>query len=265
MVTVINIESRPLGSLEYRTASRRGARKARLPVLRARVRGLPAGLDCIVAAADLQGRDRRGKLLGEALAAALGKNPLRKRLPPAARTAVILAGDMFTHARLSRMGGKGDVDGVWIALARKRRWLVGVLGNHDLYRGAVPEELVADVADGTQMYLLNGQTVEVDGLRVGGVGGSVRGINKGSAEEQRYLQRVAPALAGSPDVLVLHHGPAVRPGQDLGLVRLRELVEQAPPTLVIYGHKPSELLHRLPSGAQLLNVRETVVVLERTD
>lgn len=269
---ILDMDTKAFARVRYRTASRSGERDARLSFFRARVNRLPPGVDGVLAAADLQGREpaangkqRHRRLLGEYLAERLGgKGILRRRLPAGDRLGVVLAGDMYARPNLSRMGGKGEVSHVWQALARRNRWVTGVLGNHDEYCGGEPEGRLSDQLDGGgPTHLLNGETVSVDGLLLGGVGGSVRAPNRGSSDEERYLGRVATVLERKPELLLLHHGPSLQPGRDQGLVRLREMLEQAPPLLVIYGHRPSEMLHELPSGTQLLNVQERAVLLTR--
>lgn len=269
---ILEMDSRAFARLRYRTASRCGERDAQLPLFRARVDRLPPELDGILAAADLQGREpaangkqRHRRLLGEYLAEKLGgKGPLRKRVPAGERLGIVLAGDMFARSNLSRMGGKGEVSHVWQALARRNRWVTGVLGNHDLYAGEEPVGRISEQPGGGGLtHLLNGGTISVDGLRFGGVGGSVRAPNRGSSDETRYLQRVASVLERSPELLLLHHGPSLQPGRDQGIVRLGEMLQQVEPLLVIYGHRPSEMFHELPSGTQLLNVQERAVLLTR--
>ncbi len=56
MLSIVELDPEPIADLRYLNAARRGGTEVRhLTVQRATVRGLPDGLDAIVAASDLQG------------------------------------------------------------------------------------------------------------------------------------------------------------------------------------------------------------------
>lgn len=93
-------------------------------------------------------------------------------VPPLDRVGVILAGDLFARPGLDRRGGSGDVRAVWLALARRCRWVAGVAGNHDLFgpKPSVPDFQVFCQSPG--VHFLDGDVAELEGLRIGGLSGS---------------------------------------------------------------------------------------------
>ena len=137
MLEVIEIEEAAVADLRYLNASRRGGTEVcHLAIQRARVRGLPESLDAIIATSDLQGivhdpRTRESTLLGVAVAELLEELAFDAVLPPAQRTGVIMAGDMYSVPAANERGGFGSVASVWEAFAGPFAWVIGVAGNHD--------------------------------------------------------------------------------------------------------------------------------------
>lgn len=262
---VRDVDRSPWRELPYLDAGRAGAIESRrLPVLRGTVDGLPRGLDALVVAADLQGREvpapgRPPRLLGEALADAL--EAWADALPDPARTGVLLAGDLFVDEALAERGGLGDVRPVWRALARAGRWVAGVAGNHDAFGDAREQ---ARFAREPGVHLLDGHVRALDGLRVGGVGG----IPGNPRRPQRkapaaFLEALLGVLDDRPDVLVLHPPPVV-PAARRGEALVNEALDATGRgVLVVCGHAHwPEPLHAL-GPHQVLNVDGRVVVLER--
>lgn len=261
-LSIARVEPVPLTHLRYSNAARRGGTEsARLPVCRAVARGLPPELDALVATSDLQGvvidpRTRESALLGCAAAELLEELAFDGALPAAARTGVVLAGDLYSVPGADKRGGHGDVAPVWAAFAERFAWVAGVAGNHDD---------VAAVARSPRVHLLDTEQVEVAGLSLGGVGLICGNPDKrGRRGEQDQLERLALVAVAGVDVLICHEGPAGDAEQP-GHPGVRALVEEHEVPLTICGHVHwDDPLAALPAG-QVLNVDARVVVLVRGD
>jgi Icc-related predicted phosphoesterase len=244
---IVSIEPKPFQELRYLNASRRGrAEVARLPFHRGRAE-LPAAWDALVVASDLQGIatpawGEPAALLGVSVARAIEEMDL-------GRVVVVLAGDLYSVPEANKRGGFGDVSSVWEAFANVGE-VIGVAGNHDD---------VSRVAHGT---LLDGDVVELDGVRMGGVGlviGNEEKPGRRGTEEQ--LERLYEAMLC--DVLVMHEGPRLDDDRD-GSEAVRDAIEDARMKLVICGHRPwSEPLARIGRATQVLNAHERVMVLQK--
>src|SRR5207237_9699480 len=100
-----------------------------------------------------------------------------------------------------RRGGLGDGRAVLEAFRTGRRWVVGVRGNHDSF-----EEPESAAAAG--MHLLDGSSVTLDGIRLGGVGGVIGNPSKPRMRsEERFMELIRSATGSGIDILVLHEGP----------------------------------------------------------
>ena len=263
---IASIDKRPIHEIPYRTpgGSGRHVVRKRLQILRAQAQGLPAALQGLLVASDLQGFEREegsrrqpGALLGEVLAGEVHALQRRKLIPPRESLGIVLAGDLY--ARIDRRGGIGDVTHVWRAF-RRARWVAGVRGNHDIL-------VLRQADDPVRMYDLDSRTIDVDGLRIGGVGGVT---GNPSMPNRRplpdFLHAVENVLSESPDLLVLHQGPVPESGHSKkGLVELRSLIRQFDrELLVIFGHERRKIaLEQLTPSIQLLNVHERVVLFQR--
>lgn len=190
------IDERPLAEVHYLNAAPRGGTVVeRLPIARAAVGELPGDLDAIIACSDLQGivpgRDGLATLLGVAVAETLEELACGGALPPAMRTGIVLAGDLYSVPEANKRGGHGDVAEVWAAFAERFAWVVGVAGNHDDVSG------IAGLAP--NVHLLDGNVVELDEVRIGGVGGIIG--NKASSGDgpRTHSSRssAAPSARGS--------------------------------------------------------------------
>jgi Icc protein len=227
-----------------------GTEVARLPIVRAHVQALGDELDAIIACSDLQGivtgGDGTAELLGVAVAAQLEDLAFDGALPPAARTGIVLAGDLYSVPAANKRGGRGDVTAVWRAFAERFAWVAGVAGNHD------DVSAVDGLAD--HVHLLDGASTVVDGLRIGGVGGI------GRRDEADFLRALDAALVDAPDVLVLHEGPHGDDRQP-GNAALRAVVEDHEVALTICGHVHWGVAIADHPGGQILNVDTRVVAV----
>lgn len=231
----------------------------RLPVVRGAVTALDAELDAIVACSDLQGvvRDASGatRLLGIAIAEVLEELAVDGIIPPAARTGVILAGDLYSVPAADRRGGHGDVADVWHAFADRFAWVAGVAGNHD------------DVDHvpllGPRVHLLDGDRVELGGIRIGGVGKIIGNPHKrGRRDEHAQLARLDRAIDGGLDLLVVHEGPPGDPGlRQRGNATIRDVIDAGGVPLTICGHEHWHDALAVTAHGQILNVDARCVVL----
>jgi Icc protein len=251
----------PIAEVRYlNAASGGGTVVERLPIVRATlvVEGeLSDELDAIVACSDLQGIVRglegRSELLGIAVADALEELAFDGALPPLARCGAILAGDLYSVPEANKRGGHGEVTDVWAAFAARFAWVAGVAGNHDDVSN-VP-------AIGDTVHLLDGDVVELDGLRIGGVGGIIGNPRKpGRREEAAYLALLERTLDLDPSIVVLHEGPNGDDDQR-GISAIRELLEAGGTPLAIRGHDHWERAIAELDGGQVLNVDARCVVL----
>lgn len=266
---IVHLDREPAHALAYLSAAPRGGTQTReLPLYRARVDRLPAGLDAVLVTSDLQGRsalaDAGGalRLLGEALAEEYATLAELELVPPPQRTGVVLAGDLYAAPGADRMGASGDVRDVWRAFARRFRWVAGVAGNHDLF-GAPAEQARFTREPG--IHLLDGDSVTLDELRIAGLGGICGRPGKPNRRAPDvFVAAVRRLHATRPHLLVLHEGPEGGPDQR-GNPELSTAAD-APRTLVVCGHCHwHDPLADLPGGGQVLNVDARAVLLERAD
>lgn len=273
---LLDVETSPLATVRYLNAARGGGTVSEhLEITRARVRGLPDGLDAILCTSDLQGvvrpqRNGPTTLLGIAVAEKLEELAFDGALPAAERTGVILAGDLYSVPDADKRGGHGDVAEVWRAFASPFAWVAGVAGNHDDTSG-----IASGVAGGGKLHLLDADLAEDIavrwGLRVGGVG-LIAGNpeKKGRRAEDDQLARLELIAESEVDILVCHEGPngvivdPRRPSEErdqLGHAGIRAIVEAHGVPLTVCGHVHwPDPLARLPRGA-ILNVDARVVAL----
>jgi len=272
MMRIKEIDHNPFHSIDFEEVATGHKRvTTTLPLTRAVCEDLPDGVEVIVTAADLQGRelitgrDCPPRLLGEVLADELAVLSELGELPRLDKIGVILAGDLFARPELDRRGGSGDVRQVWNAFACRFRWVVGVAGNHDVFGPgwSIPHFEAFMKTPG--VYFLDGDVVFVDGLTIAGVSGVVGNPRRPfRRSEEDLLAAVAGYLEHRPDVMVMHEGPDGA-SQDLpGVAAIREAIESRPRTLVVRGHAhwPQPLVI-LESDTQILNVDARVVILQR--
>jgi Icc protein len=235
---------------------------------------LPAetGLEAVIVLSDMQyyeATPRPGlarRLISHRVAEELSELSDAGRVPAPAATGVVLAGDFYTVSNLIQRGGTGDVEEVWLDFAQRFRWVAGVAGNHDLFRGEprFPESF------GTlgNVHALHGQTVTFDGIKIAGISGICGNSSKPWRNpEDRLSRTLAGLLARRPDLLLLHEGP----GRGSGSASPADAISAALAThgralpLVVFGHRhwPEPIQQR--GGTTLLSVDSRVVLFTRTD
>jgi len=160
-----------------------------------------------------------------------------------------------------KRGGYGDVREVWRMLAAKAAWVAGVPGNHDLFGGS-PEELAAFRGE-SRMHFLNGDMVELGGLKIAGIGGVLGNPFKPFRwADDDYAAKAEELLAKQPEIFVIHEAPGAPDSPQKGNPVVAEAFAAAKRPLLICGHKHwDEPLGQLPGGAQVLNVHERVAVI----
>jgi hypothetical protein len=274
---ILAIDREPLLELLYRTAIPGGGSSARrLPIMRGRVDRLPDGLAALLIASDLQGvapsRSSGGKdvLLGEVLAEEVERLAREGALPPACAMGVMLAGDLYSAPEGDGRGVPGDVRNVWRTFTRIYPWVVGVSGNHDHF-GNDSESARFRAEPG--VHLLDGDTILLGGLRIGGVGliiGKPVRPGKPAKPNRRSKDAFLGALQGvlheRPDVVILHEGPNGGSSRQYGNPHIRDLLAASGAKLAICGHdhwhRPLadiDIAGRRP--LQVLNVDSRAVLL----
>ncbi len=256
---IASLEGALIREIHYLNAASRGGTDVEcLPVSRGALAApLADQLDALLVCSDLQGvvpgPQGRSELLGVQVAAVLDDLAQAGAIPPAARTGVILAGDLYCVPAANKRGGYGDVADVWNAFARRFAWVVGVAGNHDDVSG------VARLGSG--VHLLDGELAAPDGLRIGGVGGIIGNPRKpGRRSEADQLGAIGRAIDHDLDILVLHEGPSGDDKQP-GNLAIRRAIEAGDVGLTICGHDHWRAPLAAHAGGQILNVDARVVVL----
>lgn len=266
---ILTLDTVPTHTWPYQSAAPRGGSEVRhFPLLRGTVDALPEGLEALLVLSDLQGvaphalHDGAVALLGEVLADTLASLGELGELPLPGHTGVVLAGDLYSDDSATVRGASGDVRAVWNAFAAHYRWVAGVAGNHDTFGGAREE---ARFRRQPGVYLLDGEVVDLEGLRVGGVGGIIGRPDKlGRREETEHLRMMGEVLRAGPELLVLHAGPDVPGSRVRGSASIREVLEGQEGVLVVCGHAHwEEPLAMLAGGTQVLNVDSRAVLLRR--
>ncbi|MEZ5304812.1 MAG: metallophosphoesterase [Verrucomicrobiales bacterium] len=232
---------------------------------------VPPELEGLLLVGDLQcfdpsaSREQDRSLLGFLAAAEIAALCDCGLLPPADRIGVLLTGDLFAIPTLMKRGGTGDVDGIWLEFAKHFRWVAGVAGNHDLFegRGAFCGALMQH----QNIHPLDGTSVELDGLRVGGVSGVLGTRRTGkpwrhSADE--LSEKLLAALSSSPDLLLLHEGPISASQHSGGNSQINEhLGIVSRPPLVAFGHRHWPEPWNEAGKFRFLNLEARIVLLTR--
>ncbi len=266
---ILTLDEVPSHSWPYQSAAPRGGTQTVwFPLLRGTVDTLPDEVSALLVLSDLQGvaphalQDGAVALLGEVLADELAILGELGELPMPGTIGVVLAGDLYSDANANVRGASGDVRAVWQAFAEHFRWVVGVAGNHDTFGGAREQ---ARFQQRPGIHLLDGDVVDLEGLRVGGVGGIIGNADKpGRRDEAEHLRQLGATLRESPELLVLHQGPDVEGTRLRGSPVIRECVSKRKGLLVVCGHAHWVTpLATLQGDVQVLNVDSRVVLLER--
>lgn len=262
-VQITSISEYPIHQISYITAApgNKGVVEQVLPVLLAEVDFLPPGLDAIIATSDLQGIDaKEGRLLGHLVAEELEILASHGKIPSRRKTGIILAGDLY--AQLDKRGGIGDVREVWEAFNSCFSWVAGVAGNHDSF-GNTSEDIKA-FKDKRGINYLDGNIVDIDGVRIAGISGIIGNKNKPFRRPDKAFRKVMRELINKfPDILILHESPNDLDAKLLGNESIRAELEGVSNLLVICGHCywKTPIIH-LPKQVQVLNVDSRVVVLK---
>ncbi|MFP2931663.1 metallophosphoesterase [Pyxidicoccus sp. 3LG] len=266
---ILTLDTVPTQTWPYQSAAPRGgAEICHFPLLSGTVDALPEEVEALLVLSDLQGvaphalHDGAVALLGEVLAETLASLGEVGELPLPGNTGVVLAGDLYSDDSATVRGASGDVREVWRAFAAQFRWVVGVAGNHDTF-GSAREQ--ARFMREPGIHLLDGEAVELEGLRVAGVGGIIGRPDKlGRREEEEHLGLMRTVLREEPGLLVLHAGPDVPGARVRGSAPIREVLEGREGLLVVCGHAHwDEPLATLRGGTQVLNVDSRAVLLRR--
>jgi hypothetical protein len=188
----------------------------------------------------------------------------RGDLPAADRLGVVLAGDFWAEPGCTRRGGLGKVGPVWSAFGGTARWVAGVLGNHDQYDYQRPAQ-EGRIPSACRVALLDGDVVEPDGLRLGGVGGVIGNPSKPRRKsERRFVELLEGVLGRQPDLVILHEPPEVIESGCRGKPVVRDCLLRHRPTLLVCGHCywPTPL-QTLANGTQVCNVDSRLIVALR--
>ncbi|HEY0736746.1 MAG TPA: metallophosphoesterase family protein [Herpetosiphonaceae bacterium] len=266
---ILSLDPTPIHELTYQHAGPNGAVvTAQLPILLAKIAGLPPAIDALVCTSDLQGVEpawltqTTPRLIGECLADELAVLVSIMALPPADRIGIILAGDLYAAPAANQRGVSGDVRAVWTAFRRQFRWVAGVPGNHDRF-GAAAE--AAAFQQYEHQWYLDGGTYTIDTLTIAGIGGIIGNPEKPLRRSpEQYAKDLKRLLQSQPDVLVVHESPALPERNDLGSPIVRTLMDTFGCPLTVCGHSRwDEPFAELPNGTQVINVDSRVVMLVR--
>jgi hypothetical protein len=269
-VRINSIEPDPLVTMDFTHSGPDGdQRVGTLPIVTAFASFPPGPLDALILTAGLKGvrgvpEVRPVCPLGVAVAIWLETMTSAGSLPSCKRTGVILAGGFNSHENHQDDDEVGIATAVWYAFSRRWKWVAGVAGEGD---SAVPDQYDQESSDHKGTFLLDGRAVDLDSLRIGGVGGILDdGINPDSPSGSARFRTLSGLAGIGVDLLVLHESPhGGRDGQP-GSAALRDLLESLPPMLVVCGHDCWDSpMVTLDNGTQILNVAGRVVVLRRQD
>jgi hypothetical protein len=286
---ILSIEAEPIATLPYVNAvSGGGSAYTYLPILQGKVDALPQGLTALFLASDLQGVAPSAQaggallLLGQALVEYMETLSGMGELPPLSQIGALLCGDLYAAPGGDVRGATGDVRPVWQSFAANFRFTAGVAGNHDLFAPHrevaratsrpgderfdrhIAQDAARRFAAQAGVHLLDGDTVELCGLRIGGVSGIIGNTSKPNRRDSRsFCALFEKVLDAAPDVVLLHEGPDDPKTQGRGNPDLRELMDAArDDLLVLCGHRHwSSPLATLESGNQILNVDARAVLL----
>ena len=234
-----------------------GAKPMTIQILHCEV-DLPRGIDAIIATSDLQSRETAsgGALAGEILPLLLAVEILPTFFElEMTNVVVLLCGDFYADERLEERGIAGDASTTWLEFRDLFGCVAGVAGNHDSFPTQSDQFLHE-----TGIYLLDGDIVSVKGMQIGGLGGIVSSKRLPHRRtEEAYVKMLAKLLDFEPDLLLMHDGPMC--GQNVGNLRVAELIRKKPPTLIIRGHAHWHPRLVNIGKTQILNVHEAVVVM----
>lgn len=226
----IEVSEDPFHELRYRSSGRGGeVRNVVLPFYKAIVDELPKGVSSFVITSDLQGREQNKKnnrLVGEAVAEELSLLSELGEIPSI--DFIALAGDLYDHPELHKLGGTGDVTKVWNAFAKAFPLVVGVHGNHDI----VQESEMASNA-----IVLDANSTNCLGVRIGGVSGIVGRSDKNQRKsQQEFMSALTKVTRGINDLILLHQGPEDSKNEQRGDPEITDHLLSKGVGIVAFGH-----------------------------
>ncbi|SHK50468.1 metallophosphoesterase family protein [Rhodothermus profundi] len=173
---------------------------------------------------------------------------LESREISVSQTLVLLAGDL---CGVLEWGATCDVRRVWEAFAHHFPYVVGITGNHDL---------LDEPPTGT--WLLDGEVLELKGLKIGGISGVVgrKDRNPRNRDAPTFRKVLEKILSKRPHVLLLHPCPEVKPLW-LGDAMIAEVLQQYPHGLhVVCGHVEWPSSHARLGPHSVWNVDHRVIL-----
>jgi Icc-related predicted phosphoesterase len=224
------------------------------------------------------GREVRVAAVGDIHYEAAVRGKLRSIFTEIEREADILAiaGDLTTHGQAEQVRGLVD------EMEGFDRPIVAVLGNHDHESGE--EEEISSILADRGVHLLDGGSVEIDGVGFAGVKGFGGGFDRrtlgpfGEAiykafvdealKEAMKLETALRTLQTEVKVALLHYSPLrdTLEGEPLeifpflGTSRLLHPIETYAPDVVFHGHAHKGAPEgRTPSGIPVYNVAATLL------
>lgn len=267
-IRIDSIDSAPLVTIDYACPGPEDdKRDGNLPIISALASFLPNSLDALILTAGLKGvrgipEISPGCPLGVAVAIWLEAMSAAGALPRCTRTGVILAGGFDMDQSSDYRDEVGAATAVWYAFSKRWKWVAGVTGEGD---SPVPDQYQLGSSTRKGSFLLDGQSIDLDSLRIGGIGGILENGCDRDGQPRAEHSRILSGLAGvGVDMLVIHECPCGGSDRWPGSGIMKELLEDLPPMLVVCGHDywDSPLL-TLDNGTQILNVAQRVVVLKR--
>ena len=192
---IVSVDKEPFWSF-YTTQVVSGgkSRGQMLPIHNAIADALPAGVEGIICASDLQGHtpapsEASPILMGTRLPSLLEELAENDLLPSLDRMGAILAGDLFAYE--DRRGGYGNSRPVWEEWSKHFRWVVGVVGNHDLFGEGDPRIPDFKRAGFSNIHVLDMDCVKIDDMSFGGICGSIGSSRRPYRyPEDEFVERV---------------------------------------------------------------------------
>lgn len=190
--------------------------------------------------------------------------------------ALVIAGDLTTHGQPDQIRGVAEV------LARLDVPVVAVLGNHDHEADRADEN--SRILCDHGVHVLDGETVEIEGIGFAGVKGFCGGFDRGALaafgeplikefvqaalDESLKLENAIRQLETPVKVVVLHYAPISETIEGepeviwpfLGSSRLLQAIDTLQPDVVFHGHAHhGSFQGRTPRGVPVFNVSAPVL------
>ena len=232
-----------------------------LPIYFAEYKNSNTDVDLLIIASDLQGvTEGQGKqhLIGEKLPSFL-KTLIEIELKDCKKVGVLLCGDLYTS--LEKRGSSGDVRNVWKEFNNHFEWVVGVAGNHDTFGSEIEKE---EFKLETNIHLLHKETIELDGLKIGGISGIIGRAGKiNRVDESDFLNGLTKLSKKKLDFILIHETPDFPSNNEIGNSKIREHIEKLNPTTICCGHCYwNNSLANFNNKTQVLNVDSKVILMK---